>query len=67
MSRKIKAHDQYGTVLTLPKGMKPHVKSTTSANDAAEEATRKFGFLSEISNMHLRSLYLDEGKSSAHL
>ncbi|CAF1664866.1 unnamed protein product, partial [Adineta ricciae] len=39
ISRKIKAKDQYGTVLTLPKGMKPHVKGAAEATDAAPEAT----------------------------
>jgi len=34
LSRKIKAKDQYGTVLTLPKGMKPHVKSTAEITEA---------------------------------
>ncbi len=41
LSRKIKAKDQYGTVLTLPKGMKPHVKSTAETT----EATGMFHFV----------------------
>jgi hypothetical protein len=67
MSRNIKAQDQYGTVLTLPKGMKPHVKSAASANDAAEEATSMFGFFLMISDMHSVFFCLDEGKSIDHL
>ena len=67
MSRKIKAQDQYGTVLTLPKGMKPHVKSGTSANDAAEEATSKRCFLSKSFAIHLHFLSLDDGKSTGYL
>ncbi|CAF1352940.1 unnamed protein product [Adineta steineri] len=39
ITRKIKAKDQYGTVLTLPKGMKPHVKSTTEITETSGEAT----------------------------
>ncbi|CAF1336290.1 unnamed protein product [Adineta steineri] len=39
ITRKIKAKDQYGTVLTLPKGMKPHVKSTTETTETSGEAT----------------------------
>jgi hypothetical protein len=42
ISRKIKAKDQYGTVLTLPKGMKPHVKSTAETNETTTEATSMF-------------------------
>jgi hypothetical protein len=41
LSRKIKAKDQYGTVLTLPKGMKPHVKNTAETT----EATGMFRFI----------------------
>lgn len=37
ITRKIKARDQYGTVLSLPKGMKPHMKTTTEANETSIE------------------------------
>jgi hypothetical protein len=44
ISRKIKAKDQYGTVLTLPKGMKPHVKSTAGTTESTTEPTGMFLF-----------------------
>ncbi len=49
MSRKIKAKDQYGTVLTLPKGMKPHVKSTAETADPTTEPTSTLNFVYSIS------------------
>ena len=42
ISRRIKAKDQYGTVLTLPKGMKPHVKNTAETTDPTMEAIGMF-------------------------
>lgn len=39
VSRKIKAKDQYGTVLTLPKGMKPHMKGTTETTETPASTT----------------------------
>ena len=38
ISRRVKGKDQYGTVLTLPKGMKPHLKNAPGATDTSEEA-----------------------------
>ena len=44
MSKKVKARDQYGTVLTLPRGMKPHVKSTATTAESTTEATGMFNY-----------------------
>ena len=52
ISRKIKARDQYGTVLTLPKGMKPHVKSTAETTDPTAESTSMFQFIYRIFRIH---------------
>lgn len=45
ISRRIKAKDQYGTVLTLPKGMKPHVKNTAGTTDPTMEVIGMFQFI----------------------
>jgi hypothetical protein len=42
LSKHIKARDQYGSVLTLPKGMKPHVKNTLPTAESTTEAAGMF-------------------------
>ncbi|CAF1685398.1 unnamed protein product [Rotaria magnacalcarata] len=64
ISRKIKAKDQYGTVLTLPKGMKPHVKNTAETNETTTaEAKSMFCFVHKIL-IFLIFLSLDDDTSN---
>jgi hypothetical protein len=63
VSRKIKAKDQYGSVLTLPKGMKPHVKSTAGTADSTTEATSMFNFVYSIFFLTIFIFVSDDGKN----
>ena len=44
VSRKVKGKDQYGTVLTLPKGMKPHIKNVPGATDTSDEVPSRLRY-----------------------
>lgn len=39
IAKAVKARDQYGTVLNLPKGMKPHMKNVVPDGEASQTTT----------------------------
>jgi len=45
IAKKVKARDQYGSVLSLPKGMKPHMKTTMETDETATESTSMWNFI----------------------